>query len=282
MVGDGNQAVRIRGGNRIMRNDPTNSWTSDALERGDIEAIRQRALEDPFYLEWRECFGDSPLQLAISYGNLELIRFLLERGGNPNINVDDGYTCLLTAVESEAPASVAIVATLIAAGADIHQTGTNGWTPLHMAAARGQVEKARLLIEAGVTIDQRTEIEAGYTPLMEAAQCGQAGTAALLLASGADACLRDTIHSRTPLEIAEYAAAGPDLGVFEFLKQQNYRVNVDELLTGVELPPDQLAMLKQQMAKIDMAEGYLEASKRLVASGNHAETIRILREHVAR
>jgi ankyrin repeat protein len=51
--------------------------------------------------------------------------------------------------------SLAVMARLIAAGADLHGVDVNGRTPLHLAAARGFEPKARLLLDAGAEVDRR-------------------------------------------------------------------------------------------------------------------------------
>jgi ankyrin repeat protein len=255
-----------------------NTWTSDALQRGDVDAIRDRVVGEPGYIHERDFVGDTPLLNAIAFGNLDLVRFLLEHGADPNVRVDDGYTCLLTAIESETVDSREVVAELIRVGADIHAAGTNGWTPLHMAAARGHVEKARILIGAGADVNLRTEIDALETPLMEAAFTGQPAMVRLLLQHGADPSMRDSIHNRTPLEIAQYVAKGPDPEVIDYLEIENLQVDVDELFGDMDLPADQMEMMKQAMKEVDMAQQYIDSSSELVRSGRHAEVIRILSE----
>lgn len=262
-----------------MPRNTDNTWTSDALQRGDIDAIEQKVLGESGYIHERDYVGDTPLLAAIAFGNLELVRFLLKHGADPNVEVDDGYTCLLTAIESDADQSTQIVAELIRSDADLHAIGTNGWTPLHMAAAHGQVEKARLLIDAGADVNRRKEIDASETPLMEAAFTGQPSTVLLLLEHGADPFMRDTINSRTPLEIAEDAAKGPDPDVVNYLKNENIQIDVDELFGDMDLPADQLEVMKQTMKDVDMTQSYIDNSNELVKTGNHAEVIRILTEH---
>ena len=270
-----------------MPRNKDNTWTSDALQCGDIDAIKQRVLDNSLFIHERDYLGDTPLLTAIAFDNLELVRFLLEHGADPNIEVDDGYTCLLAAIESDADESTSIVSELIQAGADIHATGISGCTPLHMAAACGHVEKARLLIDAGADVNRRKEIDASETPLMEAAFTGQPSVVRLLLEHGADPSMRDTIHNQTPLETAQSAASGPDPDVVKHLKKANIQAEINELFSdpnlelfgGLDLSPDQLERMKQAIKDVDMVQNYIDSSNELVKTGNHAEVIRILTEH---
>ncbi|QTN34351.1 ankyrin repeat domain-containing protein [Akkermansiaceae bacterium] len=263
-----------------MPRDKNNTWTSDAIERGDIGAIREKLLDDPGYIHERDYVGNTPLLTAIEYDIIELVRLFLEHGADPNVEVDDGYTCLLTAIESEGDTSAPIVAELIRVGADIHRAGIHGWTPLHMAAARGQVEKARLLIDMGADVNRRIDIDGLETPLMEAAHTGHPSTVRLLLEHGADPTMRDTMNERTPLEIAENTSKGPDPGVIAVLREEDIQVDFDDMFGDMDLEPDQLEVIKQSMEGFDMAQNYIDNSKGLVERGNHAEVIRILAEHL--
>jgi ankyrin repeat protein len=68
------------------------------------------------------------------------------------------------------------------AGADVNAASTDGWLPLHKAAAGGHLEAAALLISAGSIINFKNV--AGCTPLHLAAQGGHAATCERLLAAG--------------------------------------------------------------------------------------------------
>ena len=74
----------------MMPRNADNTWTSDALQRDDADAIRGKVLEDPNYIHERVFVGDTPLLTATAFGNLELVRFLLKHGADPNVEVDDG------------------------------------------------------------------------------------------------------------------------------------------------------------------------------------------------
>lgn len=261
----------------MQRNDDT--WTSDAIRDGKIDAIRDRVLKEPGYLESRDFVDETPLSAAIVWGQVELVRFLLEQGANPNVEFNDGESCLRMAAASDRDGAGDIVALLIAAGADVREEEAIGDTPLHAAASNGNVEIARQLIEAGADVNRRTEIDGGDTPLLSAAFSGEPETVRFLLEHGADATMRNEISDRTPLETARYIQRGPDPEVYEMLKKEDFKVDVDELFGEMDLPMEQMDLHREAFENLDMAESYLENSKSLAESGNYEEVIRILKEH---
>lgn len=79
-------------------------------------------------------------------------------------------------------------------GADVREPGPQGWLPLHVAAAHGHVEVARLLLQQGSWVDARSRTDrscVGATALHVAVCAGQLRMASLLLRSGADPNARD-------------------------------------------------------------------------------------------
>ena len=89
--------------------------------------------------------------------------------------------------------------------------GPRGFTPLHMAADKGQTAVAKVLIEHGAEINARTD--AGGTPLHWAAFDGRINAATLLLAEGAEINPRDK-DGNTPLH---WAAARGHVEMTELL-----------------------------------------------------------------
>jgi ankyrin repeat protein len=67
---------------------------------------------------------------------------------------------------------------------DVNATTVDGDNGLHWAAQSNDIEAARLLIEAGINIDQHGDL--GRTPLHEAAAFGHRDMVLLLIESGAD------------------------------------------------------------------------------------------------
>ena len=257
-------------------------WSESFHDAEGLEPIRERVLADPDYIHARDKIGNTPLLCAIGGNDLELVRFLLDKGSDPNCEVDDGYTCLMVAVESgeeeaDEEASLEILKTLIAAGADIHFCGINGWAPLHMAAARNQVEKAKVLLNAGADVNQRIQIDGHDSPLMEATRSGQAEMVKLLLEHGADTEVRDVILDLGLIELAETAMEGADPEVAEELRKLP-PVNPEEMLAelDMDMPPEQIEMLKKTWSEMDMAQNYIDNANELAERGNFEEVIELL------
>lgn len=87
---------------------------------------------------------------------------------------------------------------------------SNGWTSLHLAAARGDLDTASALLAEGVEIDALNN--RGRTPLYEASKRGQAEVVALLLQHGADPNIRG-VQGFTPLLAAAEFGHAPVIGL---------------------------------------------------------------------
>jgi ankyrin repeat protein len=85
---------------------------------------------------------------------------------------------------------------LIERGADVNQ---KGWTPLHYAATKGNIDIMRLLIENHAYLD--AESPNGTTPLMMAAYYSSPNAVKLMLEEGADPLLKNQ-DGQTALDMA--------------------------------------------------------------------------------
>ena len=121
-----------------------------ALESGDIPALKSLLLRHPGLALERGTNGNSLLNLAVSIAG--------KRGPNPGL-------------ES--------VETLLAAGADVNDPNDRGWTPLHQAAYSNQCAIAAILIKSGADLDQEAH-GSGGTPLIVALFWGHREVADLL------------------------------------------------------------------------------------------------------
>ena len=104
---------------------------------------------------------------------------------------------------------------LLRHGASPNALCKNGWSPLHVAANRGNQRVIRLLLGAGALIDQRTG-SSKLTPLMFASSSNQPGAVRLLLQHGAAKFLRNK-EQKTALDMARDAKL-PDC-IFELTRK---------------------------------------------------------------
>jgi ankyrin repeat protein len=109
-----------------------------ALESRDIAALESLLRDHPRLAQERGTNGNSLLNLAVSIASK----------GDPDLGL-------------------ALVETLLAAGADVNDPNDRGWTPLHQAAYSNQATIATTLIQKGADLDAEAH-GSGGTPLIAA------------------------------------------------------------------------------------------------------------------
>jgi ankyrin repeat protein len=147
------------------------------IYRGDVAQAKALAAGRALDLFEAAALGDAARVSALLDGDRELARS----------RAPDGFSALGLAAFFRQPACAHI---LIDAGAPVDEPAANDMrvTPLHSAAASGQLEIARWLLERGASVDARQH--GGYTPLHAAAHNGDLPLVELLLAHGAERTLR--------------------------------------------------------------------------------------------
>jgi len=132
--------------------------------------------------------GETPLMEAARRGNLATVRVLLSNKANPNaVESNGGQNALMWALSER---QSAVVEELIKGGADIHASSKSGFTPLMVAAQKGDEVSARILLRAGAKPNV-AQPKTGLTPLMIASAMAQAKAVDALLDNGADPNLAD-------------------------------------------------------------------------------------------
>ncbi len=117
---------------------------------------------------------------AVQAGSPEIMSLMISRGAPVRIKVDDGFPLLHIAVDrprDTLPGKKRFnhdaLVVLLKAGSDMHERGMNDWTPLHRAAAIGDLEACRILMDHGADRSARTEIDHYATPEEEARHLGE-------------------------------------------------------------------------------------------------------------
>lgn len=135
--------------------------------------------------------------MAVSAKKLELVKFLIAHGADPNANLSmEKFTPLECAVSS----TTSIMMALVDAGAQV-----KGCSALQMAAGDGITEAISYLLDCGAPINEIPNSSSNYkfaTALCEAALQGHLDAVKLLLENGADVNGLDR-NGKTALELAE-------------------------------------------------------------------------------
>lgn len=141
-----------------------------ASRTGDAEVVRAllAAGAEPHAAEGAH--QQTALMWAVAQRHAEVVRLLLESGAR----VDDRSLTYPQVVSSSGNADPS----------GVFEVRQGGYTPLLFAARQGDLESARLLVEAGADVD--TAAASGTTPLVVAAHSGHGELAAYLLDAGAD------------------------------------------------------------------------------------------------
>jgi adenosylhomocysteine nucleosidase len=201
-----------------------------AVAAGDTERVKTLIAEDPTLAMARGDDGvsavllaryrfDRPTMDALLAADPDLDLFeasALGRIDRVRVAIDDdeasvrrlspdGFTALHLAAFFGKPE---VARMLLDAGASVDTYTTNDFAnqALHAAAAGRHLEVCRVLVAAGADVNA-TQHD-GYTPLHEAAQHGDVEMVELFLSAGADPSLR--VAEGTPADLAE-AAGHPDV-----------------------------------------------------------------------
>lgn len=155
-----------------------------AVQQDDAGAVKQ-LLARGFDANTPDPKGELALMIAIRAPSPKVAQIL---AGMPKIELNrlsaQGESPLmLAAIKGE----LALAELLVKNGADVNKTG---WTPLHYAASNAHLPVIKLLLENHAYID--AESPNGTTPLMMASMYGNAAAVQLLIDEGADPMLKNS------------------------------------------------------------------------------------------
>jgi ankyrin repeat protein len=195
-----------------------------AFSGGDLEALRREIgdLGDFPNVAPDAAIG-LPLVYAIDHSPLSLVRELLDAGADPNSDSGDGFPPLIAALTCATPTPGAtvrqdvpeLVELLLRRGADVEQRGLNDYTPLHLAAAQGDLAMVKLLLRHGADPNQITRIDDMETPLEVAERAGNRDVA-------------DRLRPLTTQLNWEQAAARGDVRVLRRMRRDGHDIDAKD------------------------------------------------------
>ena len=150
-------------------------------------------LGEPINVDERNNEGFTALMYAADNGNVDSVRFLLDKGADIEARNEEGYTPLIYAAWSGHNSTAKL---LLDRGANVNARNRRGYTPLILAAHNGFADVACLLIDNGANINARNVL--GHSALVYAARFGYADAARLLLSKGAShrGCRYELCHPK--------------------------------------------------------------------------------------
>jgi ankyrin repeat protein len=181
----------------------SSSPVADASQRGDREEVR-RLLQQGADVNAPQGDGMTALHWAAMTGDAALAQMLIYAGANVKATTRLGaYTPLHLAARAH---HEVVVASLIAAKADVNVATAAGATPLMLAAAAGDPRVITTLIENGADINAADAPKA-LTPLMYAAAYGRTAAVGVLLSHGARPEMTSTVVDVSALTTPEEETA---------------------------------------------------------------------------
>ncbi len=208
----------------------------EAAKQGDFPAVRHLLTEDPSLLNEKDAaFGATSLHWAALRGRPAIVALLLAQGADVTLKNREGETPLQVA-ERAKQAEIVRLLSSTAGPAPRAEAGN-----IHEAARTNDVERLRKLIAETPALINQPDAAFGATPLHWAALRGHAEATKLLLAQGANVNARNK-QGETPLQVAERAKHS---AVVQLLK--GAAAPIQELVDAVR--DGEIAKLKQLISE---------------------------------
>jgi len=151
-----------------------------AVESGDVEACRRQLSDGAEPNQTEGPLARTPLHFAAKKGHREIAQLLLERGADVNASLAFGAP-----ISSAAEAGHEDMVRLLLDNDAAPVTDSTGRSAVHWAAMRGHAGVIRLLVESGFS-PNTPENGTRHTPLHKAAAFGEMDAVIALIEGGAD------------------------------------------------------------------------------------------------
>ena len=174
-----------------------NSKFLGAAEAGDTAEILGLIRDGAGVNARDSTYGTTALMRAAARGYTDIVRALLEKGGEVDAEDTAGHTALMEAAFGGYTNTVLL---LIEKGADVNARDKDGWTPLFWATFSRRTDAARSLLEKGADVNAKNKQE--DTALIRAAYGGDTDTVAVLLEHHPDLNAKDNMGRTALIEAA--------------------------------------------------------------------------------
>lgn len=154
----------------------------EAAWNGDFEKVKLLLDEDPQLVNTKGPWGWTPLQRAVYFNHMDIVKFMISKGADLDLTTPNGETALHWAIKL---GHTKLSKFLIANNANADIKDKWGLTPLQIAVENGYVEIVKILIERGVELN-RKESHYGRTLLHLASINGHLDIVKILLDHGMD------------------------------------------------------------------------------------------------
>lgn len=172
-------------------------WTVNKIIKGGHAAVFKALVSaDPNVANFPLGFGRYPLEEAVRLGQADVVVTLLELGAAPShpVQAKPCFSLLSLAGINRGPRMTKL---LLEHGLRVAHSGA-----LHTAARWGRLDTMRLLIEHGADLEETRPGWSNWTPMHFAAARGEVEAMKLLEQSGASCDLKDA-KGKTPAQLLE-------------------------------------------------------------------------------
>ena len=231
---------------------------------GHEQIVRYLVVNCAAYVNPHDRYNNTPLYEAVRYGHSQVVDFLEKHGAELG-PVDDLQKRLLDAAASN---EIETIRLAIKAQVDINCSDYDHRTPLHIAAAEGNHEIVKLLLEAGAVLTAKDRW--GRTPLDDAIFGRYAVTAGLL---------EFAIHNEGDLKNVSNFESVPSVSNIEGSKDRNQSHNVAARQLLHAASDGDLNELKKILGRgvdINLTDYDGRTVLHLAACNNHFEMVKYL------
>lgn len=202
----------------------------DAYTNGEWLAVRELLDAEPgIEINCNDEQGQNSLYCA-SDGNTDDLRYLIERGANPNLLTTEGYSALCKAADNGCLENTSL---LLGGGADIEHRDPGGWTPLLGAVDGSMHEMVQRLLHDGANADAL--LDDGKGAIHVAIERKGINMFFLLLEHGINTTSADNYGS-TPLHFACRAGLQDVVEkLIQLVPELDDGINDDSLIVGTPL-----------------------------------------------